>query len=117
MALGGLQSVRDALMLARMQQYISDTEFILLYECNLSKPLFPYRKFELFDLDSWDDEECKMKLRFAKSDLPLIKGLLGIPRKDYMSARNYMFWNRRAMYFPETTRLPMQISRHGDPIW
>ena len=42
MALGGLQSVCDALMLARHQQYISDTEFILLFECNLSKPLFPY---------------------------------------------------------------------------
>lgn len=81
MALGGLQSVRDALILARQQQYISDTELILLYECNLSKPLFPYWKFELFDLNSWDDEECKMELRFAKSDLPLMKRLLGIPDK------------------------------------
>lgn len=80
MALGGLQSVRDALILARQQQYISDTEFILLYECNLSKPLLPYWKFELFDLNSWDDEECKMELRFAKSDLPLMKRLLGIPQ-------------------------------------
>ena len=72
----------DALILARHQQYISDTEFILLFEYNLSKPLFPYWKFELFDLDSWDDhEECKIELRFAKSDLALLKRLLGIPDK------------------------------------
>ena len=44
----------------------------------------------MFDLDSWDDEECKMELRFAKSDLSLIKRLLGISEiKEYMSARNY----------------------------
>ncbi len=42
LAIGDLQSVRDALMLARHQQFISYTEFILLFECNLSKPLFPY---------------------------------------------------------------------------
>jgi hypothetical protein len=76
MALGGLQSVRDALILARQEQYISDTEFILLYEYNLSKPLFSYWKLELFDLDSWDDEECKIELRFAKSDLALLKRFL-----------------------------------------
>ena len=81
MALGGLQSVRDALILARHEQYISDTEFVLLFEYNLSKPLFPYWKFELFDLDSWDDEECKIELRFAKSDVALLKRLLGIPDK------------------------------------
>ena len=81
MALGGLQSVRDALILARHEQYISDTEFVLLFEYNLSKPLFPYWKFELFDLDSWDDEECKIELIFAKSDLALLKRLLRIPDK------------------------------------
>ena len=34
-----------------------------------------------FDLDSWDDEECKIELRFAKSDLALLQRLLGIPNK------------------------------------
>jgi hypothetical protein len=77
----GLQSVRDALVLARAQQYITDAEFILLYDYNWSKPLFPYWKFESFDVDTWDDEECRTELRFAKKDLPLLKQLLGIPDK------------------------------------
>ena len=38
-----LQSVRDALVLARAGQYISDAEFILLYE--------------QFSMDSWDEKE------------------------------------------------------------
>ena len=47
---GGLQSVRDALILARAERYITDAEFILLYDHNWSKPLFPYWKFELFNV-------------------------------------------------------------------
>lgn len=66
----GLQSVRDALILARTQRYITDAEFILLYDHNWSKPLFPYWKFEPFNVDTWDDEECRTELRFAKGELP-----------------------------------------------
>lgn len=81
MSHSSLQSVRDALILARAQQYITDAEFILLYEYNWSKPLFPYWKFESFNVDTWDDEECRTELRFAKTDLPLLKQLLGVPDK------------------------------------
>lgn len=81
MSHNSLQSVRDALILARAQQYITDAEFILLYEYNWSKPLFPYWKFESFNVDTWDDEECRTELRFAKTDLPLLKQLLGVPDK------------------------------------
>ena len=77
----GLQSVRDALILARAERYITDAEFILLYDYNWSKPLFPYWKFEPFNVDTWDDEECRTELRFAKGDLPVLKHLLGIPDK------------------------------------
>ena len=77
----GLQSVRDTLILARAQRCISDAEFVLLYNYNWSKPLFPYWKFEPFNVDTWDDEECRTELRFAKGDLPVLKELLGVPDK------------------------------------
>ena len=47
----------------------------------------------------------------------VVKAFARNSRQDYMSAGNYMFWNRRAMHFVETSRLPMQIFLHGDPIW
>ncbi|CAB4017499.1 Hypothetical predicted protein [Paramuricea clavata] len=77
----GLQSVRDAIILARAGQYISDAEFILLFDYNWSKPLFPYWKFDEFNMDTWDNEECRTELRFAKGDLPVLKAVLGVPDK------------------------------------
>ena len=80
----GLQSFRDALFLARAERHITDAEFILLYDYNWSKPLFPYWKswkFEPFNVDTWDDEECRTELRFAQGDLPLLKQLFGVHDK------------------------------------
>ena len=48
----GLQSIRDALTLAYAGNYISDAEFVLLYEYNRSKPVFPYWKFNAFNLET-----------------------------------------------------------------
>ena len=77
--LHSLQTVRDASVLAREGQYISDAEFILLYDYNWSKPLFPYWKFDQFNIDSCDDEECRTELRFAKENLPVLNTVLRIP--------------------------------------
>ena len=52
---------------------------MLLYDANLSKPIFPYWKFNKFDLNSWDEDECLSELRFAKSDLSALKECLRIP--------------------------------------
>ena len=47
----GLQSIRNALTLVYAGNYISNAEFVLLYEYNRSKPVFPYWKFNAFNLD------------------------------------------------------------------
>jgi hypothetical protein len=73
LALGGLQSVRDALILARHQQYNSDTECILLFEYKLSKY---YSHSGNLNCLIWI--LGMMELRFAKSDLVLLKRLFGI---------------------------------------
>ena len=48
----GLQSIHDALTLAYAGNYISNAEFVLLYEYNRSKPVFPYWKFNAFNLET-----------------------------------------------------------------
>ena len=48
----GLQSIRDALTLAYAGNYINDAEFVLLYEYMRSKPVFPYWKFNAFNLET-----------------------------------------------------------------
>ena len=39
-----------------------DVEFTVLYEENYSREIFPYWKYDKFDLDGWDDAECKVEL-------------------------------------------------------
>ena len=81
MAGRSLQDVRDAAVVAYGLNYISDVEFSLLYDYSRSKDIFPYWKFDEFDLASWSDEECRYELRFAKSDLELLYNYLQIPEK------------------------------------
>ena len=72
MASGGLREVRDAILLAYDANLIDAEEFFILYEENRSRELFPYWKADNFDLDDWDNTECKTELRFAKDDLNLL---------------------------------------------
>ena len=69
MALHGLQAVQDALVLAYDENMIDDEEFVVLYDYNLSKPLYPYWKFDAFNFDSWSEVECETELRFKKNDV------------------------------------------------
>lgn len=49
-------SVRDALVIAYSQNIIDDVEFALLYDANMSKPVFPLSNFERFNIDNWADD-------------------------------------------------------------
>ena len=88
MAGAGLQSVRDALVTAYFENYISDDEFVFLYDANRSKPVYPYWKFDNFDLNNWDEDECFAELRFFKSELPALMDCFGIPEKIVCSQRS-----------------------------
>ena len=77
----GLQSVREALILSFDQNIIDENDFVLLYDVNKSRELFPYWKFCFWNLESWDDTECRTELRFEKNDLLDLLVTLGIPDK------------------------------------
>ena len=83
-----LATVRDALLLAHYQKIIDDVEFAVLYDANLSKPVFPYSKFDRFSLDNWEDSECWTELRFGKEDLDLLLLNLQIPDEIVCSQRS-----------------------------
>ena len=56
-----LQSASDALVVSYFESYITDEEFMLLYDANQSKPIFLY--IDKFDLNNWDENECLSELR------------------------------------------------------
>ena len=75
----GLQSVRDVLLVSYFDDFINDVEFTVLYEENYSRGLFPYWKYDKFDVHDWDEAECKVELRFDKSDLAVLLHALRFP--------------------------------------
>ena len=79
MARGGLAAVRDALNIAFAENLIDDVEFAVLYDANRTKQSFPYRKYDEFNFNNWDDAECRTELRFAKNDLDALLDSLQIP--------------------------------------
>ena len=86
--MSSLDTVRDALLIARYEKIIDDVDFALLYEANLSRPAYPYNKFDRFDIDAWDDSECRTDLRFGKQDLDLLRTYLQIPDEIVCSQRS-----------------------------
>ena len=52
--MSSLATVRDSLVIAYSQNIIDDVEFALLYDANMSKPVFPYLKYDIHvDIQIW----------------------------------------------------------------
>ncbi len=116
MAAGGLQAVRDAFILAYAENVIEDEEFVSLYECNQSKPAFPYRKFQEFDLETWSDVECNTELWFQKRDLPVLMRYLQIPEELVCEQGTICRgMELEFMHFPEDVGLPL-FCRYTDMV-
>ena len=86
--MASLATVRDALLISRYQNILDDVEFALLYDESSSRLTFPYYKFERFDIDAWDESECRTELRFGKQDLDLLRRNLQIPDEIVFSQRS-----------------------------
>ena len=54
------KETREALLLSRASGFITDVEFLLLYEENMSDNLdFPYDEYPSFNLQDKNEAECK----------------------------------------------------------
>ena len=73
---------RNLLLESYEDGVIDEDEFLLLYEGIFSKnPEFPHEWYELFDLNTMDDTECKAEFRFGKTEIPLLAEVMNIPGK------------------------------------
>ena len=89
----GLQSVQEVLLFSFFEDTIDDVEFMVLYEENYSREIFPYWKYDKFHLDGWDDAECKVELRFEKSDLAVLLRSLRFPDLLFaLRGRSALVW-------------------------
>ena len=71
---------RELVLHAYQSNFISDEEFVLLYDINSSKNCdIPYWKYDSFDLDKMTDDECKAEFRFLKNDIYALTDILQLP--------------------------------------
>jgi len=75
-----LREVRELLLLSYQEKILDETDFLLLYDINRSRnPDFPYWKYNPFNLESLNDDQCMAWFRFYKHDIYILADLFGIP--------------------------------------
>ena len=68
--MSSFKDTRDMLLLSLQNNLISDEEFLLLYNVNISKnEIFPLAKYDRFDLEDLDEAESLREFRVRKLDL------------------------------------------------
>ena len=74
-----LKALRDQLMLSYAENVIDSYKFILLYDANMSKDIYPHWKYSHFDTRTFDDEQCIVDFRFSKTHFSTLLDVLNIP--------------------------------------
>lgn len=75
-----LKQAREMLLIAFSHNFISEEEFLLLYDASFSKnPPFPHGDYDRFDLGAMDETECFHEFRVRKMDIPRLADALGLP--------------------------------------
>ena len=78
--MSSLKQAREMLLLALTHHFISEEEFLLLYDASFSKnPPFPHGDYDRFDLEAMDETECLHEFRVRKIDIPRLADALGLP--------------------------------------
>ena len=86
--MSSLKEAREMLSLAWSHHFISEEEFLLLYDASFSKnPSFPHADYDRFDLDSMDEAECFHEFRVRKMDIVRLADALGLPESLWCHQR------------------------------
>ena len=73
------RNARNAALLSRANNCLTDEELMLLLEAATAKnPDFTYETYDQFNLDDIPEAECKANFRFKKCDLPYLAQVLNI---------------------------------------
>ena len=76
------------LLYAYVEDIVDETEFILLYDANKSREIYPYWNFKRFDLQSFVDAQCLTDFRIRKNDIFHLKECLQLPENIVCSQRS-----------------------------
>ena len=87
--MSSFRDLRELLLLAYCNKFISDTEFFLLYDSYTSKnPDFSYDAYPAFSLDDVPEAECKAEFCVLKQDLPRLREPPRIPASFKLEQRS-----------------------------
>ena len=64
------------LLYGYVEDIVDETEFILLYDANKSREIYPYWNFKRFDLQNFVDAQCLTDFRIRKNDIFHLKECL-----------------------------------------
>ena len=68
-------------MLGYFENIIDGYEFVVLYELNCSKEVYPLCKFDRFQLENMDEAQCRRDFRFSRQHVYELKDASNIPDK------------------------------------
>ena len=79
-AIAPFKETREALLSSHASGFITDVEFLLLYEENMSDNLdFPYDEYPSFNLQDINKAECKANFKVEKHHVSQLVDALDIP--------------------------------------
>ena len=87
--MSSFREARDIIFLSYDQGFVSDEEFLLLYDLYKPQNLdLPYDLYPTFDLEEMEDDECVAEFRIHKRDIPLLAEALQIPESISCNQRS-----------------------------
>jgi hypothetical protein len=78
--MGSFKENRKMLMLSFQNNWITEDDFVSLYQANCSKNLiFPHADYDRFNFQDMDETDCLREFRVRKLDVPRLADTLGLP--------------------------------------
>ena len=75
-----LKEARKMLLLSLHHSFITEDEFVFLYDASISKnPTFSHKDYDPFNLDDINETECYREFRVRKLDIPRLAEALKLP--------------------------------------
>ena len=110
--MASFRETREALLLAYDEDLINDEEFVLLYNLNTSKNLdYPFWNYSRFDLDDWNDNECRSDLRFYRLVLKTPEVLITYNRSKFDGMEAFCIFLKRFSYPCRFSDLVLRFGR------
>lgn len=99
--MASFRETRELLLLAYSENFISDEEFLILFEIYKGKnPDFPYWIYNPFDLLLISEAECWADFRMYRNDVIVMKNIFNIPYTIGCKKKDNWFRIRGILHFP-----------------